>query len=248
LLKKERQGHILHQIDLHNKVLVSDLCVNMRVSEDTIRRDLNELADTGKIVKIHGGALSLSFQSSLQYTNVYSRDEKRIAAQKALQFIKPGMFILTSGGTTIIELARILPPDLKATFITPSLPAMMEYVRHPNVDALFIGNKISKTSMISVGGEAVSQLKEIRADLCILGVNAIDAEHGITDNDWEVVQIKKAMIESSQRLICLTIAEKINSQQPIQVCESHKIDTLITEASPDEPMLEPYIKAGIKVL
>jgi DeoR/GlpR family transcriptional regulator of sugar metabolism len=62
------------------------------------------------------------------------------------------------------------------------------------------------------------------------------------------VQIKKAMIESAQRLVCLTIAEKINSQQPIQVCECSKIDTLITELSADEPILKPYIEAGIKVL
>ncbi len=248
MLKKERQGHILHQVNLHNKVLVSDLCVNMHVSEDTIRRDLNELADTGKIVKIHGGALSVSFQSSLQYTNVYSRDEKRLAAQKVLQFIKPGMFILTSGGTTIIELARILPPELKATFITPSLPAMMEYVRHPNVEAIFIGSKISKTSMISVGGETVSQLKEIRADLCILGVNAIDAEHGITDNDWEVVQVKRAMIESSSSLYALTIAEKVNTVHRITVCEAERIDKLITDADPDNPLFDSFRKKSVRVI
>jgi DeoR/GlpR family transcriptional regulator of sugar metabolism len=248
LLKKERQGHILHQVNLHNKILVSDLCVNMRVSEDTIRRDLNELAEIGKIVKIHGGALSVSFQSSLQYTDVYSRDEKRLAALKVLQFIKPGMFILTSGGTTIIELARILPSDLKATFITPSLPAMMEYVRHPNVEAIFIGNKISKTSMISVGGEAVSQLKEIRADLCILGVNAIDAEHGITDNDWEVVQVKRAMIESSKKVYALTIAEKVNTVYRITVCEAERIDTLITDADPYIPLFDSFRKKSVRVI
>jgi DeoR/GlpR family transcriptional regulator of sugar metabolism len=248
LLKKERQVHILHQVNLHNKVLVSDLCANMRVSEDTIRRDLNELAEIGKVVKIHGGALSTSFQSSLQYTNVYSRDEKRIAAQKVLEFIKPGMFILTSGGTTIIELARILPHELKATFITPSLPAMMEYVRHPNVDAIFIGNKISKTSMISVGGEAVSQLKEIRADLCILGVNAIDAEHGITDSDWEVVQVKRAMIESSSKVIALTIAEKVNTVHRITVCEAERIDMLVTDANPDDPLFDSFRRRSVQVV
>ncbi|HWI91049.1 MAG TPA: hypothetical protein VNT20_07225, partial [Flavisolibacter sp.] len=63
-----------------------------------------------------------------------------------------------------------------------------------------------------------------------------------------VVQIKKAMVESSQRLVCLSIAEKINSQQPIQVCEYSKIDTLITELLPDDELLKPYVQAGIKVL
>ncbi|MGZ4011508.1 MAG: DeoR/GlpR family DNA-binding transcription regulator, partial [Flavisolibacter sp.] len=96
--------------------------------------------------------------------------------------------------------------------------------------------------------EAVSRIRQIKADICFMGINALNLENGVSDNDWDVVQIKKAMVESSQRLVCLTIAEKINSQQPIQVCQLSKIDTLITERSPDDPLLLPYVQAGIKVL
>ena len=88
----------------------------------------------------------------------------------------------------------------------------------------------------------------MKADMCFLGTNAMDLQHGITDNDWEVVQLKKAMIDSSQKVVCLTIAEKINTFQPIQIAELGKIDILITELSPDDPMLKPYADAGIKVL
>ena len=213
-----------------------------------MRRDLHELAQQGEVVKIHGGALSLSFRSSIEQTATYSRDEKRTAAMKALSFIKPGMFVLTSGGTTIIELARLLPQELNATFLTPSLPAMMEYVRHPNIEAIFIGSKVSKTSLISVGVDTIGQFKNIRADLCILGLNAIDPVYGITDNDWEVVQVKKAMIESSACLIALTIAEKVNSVYPIKVCETGDIDILITDADPCDPKLEKYRNAGVQVI
>jgi DeoR/GlpR family transcriptional regulator of sugar metabolism len=121
-------------------------------------------------------------------------------------------------------------------------------MHHPNIDVILIGDKVSKNSKITVGGEAIARIRQLKADLCFLGINAIDLEHGITDNDWDVVQIKKAMLESSKQVICLTIAEKINSIQPIQVCGVNKIDTLITELSPDDPMFEPYIRAGIEVL
>ena len=220
----------------------------LQVSEDTVRRDLQELAHQGEVVKIHGGALSLSFRSSIEQTTTYSRDEKRTAALKALSFIKPGMFVLTSGGTTIIELARLLPPDLNATFLTPSLSAMMEYVRHPTIEAIFIGSKVSKTSLISVGVDTINQFKNIHADLCILGLNAIDPVYGITDNDWEVVQVKKAMIESSASLIAITIAEKVNSVYPIKVCDTSEIDILITDADPGDPKLEKYRNAGVQVI
>lgn len=249
MLKKERQAYILHQVNLHNKVLSSSLCAEINVSEDTIRRDLQELADEGKVIKVHGGALSHSFnQVHFPVNGVYSQTQKRSIARKAAALISNGMFVLTSGGTTIIELARSLPPQLKATFISGSIPAVLEYMHHPNIEVILIGDKISKNSKITVGSEAIAKIKQVKADICFLGTNAIDTESGITDNDWEVVQLKKAMIESCRKVVCLAIAEKVNTVQPIQVCGLSDIDTLITELDPGNPLLKPYVDAGIEVL
>jgi DeoR/GlpR family transcriptional regulator of sugar metabolism len=248
MLKKELQTFILRQVNLHNKVLSSDLSQEMKVSEDTIRRDLNELAVQDRVIKVHGGALSKSFHLSLQSSHVYSLDAKKIIAHKAAQMVEDGMFVLTTGGTTIIALAKALPPELSATFITVSLPAAYEYIHHPNIEVIFIGDKISKSAQISVGGEAISKIGQIKADLCFLGINAIDVEHGLTDNDWEVVQVKKAMIESSQKIVSLCISEKLNSYQRIKVSDINDIDVLITELRTDDELLIPYHSAGIKVM
>src|SRR4030095_15012882 len=113
MLKRERQAYILHQVNLHNKVLSADLSEHINVSDDTIRRDLQELADAGKVIKVHGGALSPSFHSGHHNSReVYSYNQKKIIALKAASLIKDGMFILTGGGTTIIEMAKALPQDL----------------------------------------------------------------------------------------------------------------------------------------
>ncbi|WP_126971129.1 DeoR/GlpR family DNA-binding transcription regulator [Gynurincola endophyticus] len=249
MLKKERQAYILHQVNLHNKVLSSGLSQEMNVSEDTIRRDLQELAEEGKLIKVHGGALSHSFnQVSYPVTDVYSQDNKRIVAQKAASLIRDGMFVITTGGTTIIEMAKALPPQLKATFISGSIPAVLEYIQHPTIDVIVLGDKVAKNSKITVGGEAISQVRKIRADLCFLGINAIDVKDGITDSDWDVVQLKKAMIESSQKVVCLTIAEKLNTLQPIHISPIQDIDVLITELPSTDPKLKPFIDAGITVL
>lgn len=249
MLKKERQAYILHQVNLHNKVLSSSLCIDINVSEDTIRRDLQELAEEGKVIKVHGGALSHSFsQVHFPQNGVYSENHKKTIAQKAISLIENGMFVLTSGGTTILEMARTLPPQLKATFISGSIPAILEYMHHPNIEVILVGDRISKNSKITVGTEAIAKIKQMRADICFLGTNAIDLQHGITDNDWEVVQLKKAMIESSQKIVCLAIAEKVNTFQPIQIAGLNKIDILITELPADDPILKPYVEAGITVL
>ena len=249
MLKKERQAYILHQVNLHNRVLSSVLCQEIQVSEDTIRRDLQELSEEGKLIKVHGGALSPSF-SQVYYSpqTVYSRDQKTAIASKAVSLIKDGMFVLTSGGSTILELARALPLQLRATFITGSIPAILEYMEHPNIDVIVIGDKISKSSKITTGGDAINKIKQIKADLCFLGINAIDMVHGITDNDWDVVQLKKSMIESSQKVISLTISEKINTFQPIKICDVADTDVLITELPATDPLLKLYHESGITII
>jgi DeoR/GlpR family transcriptional regulator of sugar metabolism len=249
MLKKERQAYILHQVNLHNKVLSSSLCTEINVSEDTIRRDLQELAIDGKVVKVHGGALSQSFNEvHFPSHSVYSQNHKKRIAEKAIVLIQNGMIVLTSGGTTIVELAKSLPPNLKATFVSGSIPAITEYLQHPNIDIIVVGDKISKNSKITTGNEAIAKIKQIQADICFIGTNAIDLKFGISDNDWEVVQLKRAMIESSKKVVCLSIAEKVNSVQPIRVCGLEDIDILITELEPENELLKPYSAAGLTIL
>ena len=249
MLKRERQAYIVHQVNLHNKVLSNSLCIEIDVSEDTIRRDLHELSENGKLIRVHGGALSHSFNEiTYPASKVYSQNNKKIIGDKAAKLIKDGMFVLTGGGTTIIELARSLPLSLSATFITGSIPAIVEYMNHPNIEVVVIGDKLSKNSKITLGADALARISSLKPDLCFLGINAIDLEHGVTDNDWDVVQLKQAMINASQKTVCLTIAEKLNSFQPIQICKVRDIDILITELPPEDLLLQPYVKAGITVL
>lgn len=248
MLKKERQAYIIQQINIHNKVLSSDLCRQMNVSEDTIRRDLHELDEDGKLTKVHGGALSKSFHFTLQKNAIYQQPEKKIIAQKAVSLIKDGMFVVLSGGTTIIELVKALPEQLNATFITVSLPTALELLNHPNSEVIFLGNKLSKNSQIAVGAEVVLRLNEITADLCFLGTNSIDAEKGITDLEWEVIEVKRAMIACANATISLAISEKLNSVQRLQVCKIDKINTLITELHSDDPILNAYRENGLNIL
>ena len=248
MLKKERQAYIIQQINIHNKVLSSDLSVQLDVSEDTVRRDLQELAEEGKLIKVHGGALSKSFHFTLESSTIYSLPEKKSIAYKTIDMIKDGMLVLLSGGTTIRELVKTLPPDLNATFITVSVPIALELLEHPNCEVIFLGNKLSKNAQMSVGAEVVQRLSGIKADLCILGTNSIDATYGITDLEWEIIEVKKAMIQAAQKTISLAISEKLNTIQRLQVCKPEEIDILVTELDPSSPFLQPYKDKGLTVL
>lgn len=248
MLKKERQAYIIQQINIHNKVLSSDLCVQLDVSEDTVRRDLQELAEEGKLIKVHGGALAKSFHFTIESQQVYSLPEKKIIAHKAIDLIKDGMLVVISGGTTMRELVNMLPPDLNATFVTTNVPIALELLEHPNAEVIFLGNKLLKSAQMAVGAEAVQRLGQLKADLCLLGTNSIDLQMGITDLEWEIIEVKRAMIASAQKTVSLAISEKLNSSQRLQVCPLEQVDILITELDPSSEKLQPYAKRGITIL
>jgi len=229
MFKKERQAYILHQVNLHNKVMIANLCSDTGVSDDTIRRDLHELAEAGKLIKVHGGAMSAAFSGvPSNRENIYSQSQKKAIALKAINLIKDQMHVITGGGTTILEMVHNLPQSLKATVISGSIPVISACVPHPGLEIIVVGDKLSKDSKIVVGANAIKQIHELNADLCFLGTNAIDVQHGLTDNDREVVQVKRAMIASAAKVVCMTIAEKLQTYQPMQVCGLQKLNYLIT--------------------
>ncbi|KHJ38816.1 HTH-type transcriptional repressor GlcR [Pedobacter glucosidilyticus] len=243
MLKEERHAYILKQINLHNKVLSSDLSEQLVVSEDTIRRDLNELAESGKILKVHGGALSKSFHYPFQQVDAYAKDAKKEISRKALSLIQNGMTLLASGGTTMIELVRMIPDHLTCTFFTISPLVALELAEKPNLQVILLGGQLSRNAQISIGSKVVSELNDIKVDLCLLGANSVSLEEGITDSDWEVVQVKKAMIKSAQKTAIVSIAEKLNSIQKLKVCNLNSIDYLITDLNAQDSLLTDYAKS-----
>jgi len=242
MLKDERQAYIIKQINIHNKVLSADLSRELDVSEDTVRRDLNEMAEAGKILKVYGGAISKSFHYPFQQNDVYAREAKKEIARKALKLIQNGMVILTGGGTTMIEMARMIPENLSCTLFTVSPLLALELTEHSNLDVHLIGGQLAKNSQICVGAQVINQLSDIKADLCFIGTNGISLQDGITDSDWEVIQIKKAMINSAQKTAVISIAEKINSIHKMKVCSLNAINYVITDLEPRHRSLIEYAK------
>jgi DeoR/GlpR family transcriptional regulator of sugar metabolism len=248
MLKPERHARIIREINIHNKVLSSDLSTILQVSEDTIRRDLNELADFGKILKVHGGAISKAYHSVVAESEVYAEFEKKAIAQKALSLIQDGMFVLVSSGTTIRTIARQLPQSLKATFFTVSPLTAIDLNQHPNLEVILLGGQLSKDSQITVGGEVIRALADLRVDLCLLGTNGIDASAGITDSDFEIVQVKKAMRKAANKLGIVTISEKLNTIQRLKVYDMNEVNYLITELSPDYNGLDAFRRSDLEIL
>jgi len=248
MLKKERHDFIMRQINLHNRVLTSDLVQLLAVSEDTIRRDLQELVDEGKLFKVHGGALSKSYHSSFDDSTVYARDSKICIAKKAISLVKDGMVVLTGGGTTILEFVKQLPQNLEATFFTISPLVAVELAKYDNIEVILIGGLFSKNSQVTYGGQVITQLSEIKADLCMMGTSALHPSDGLTDTYWEINQLKKAMIACSRKTAVLCISEKLDISLRLKVCPIENISFLITELDIEHEALSGYRMKDVDIL
>ncbi|HHL52985.1 MAG TPA: DeoR/GlpR transcriptional regulator [Flammeovirgaceae bacterium] len=245
----KRQARILREVQLHNRVLVNDLAAMLAVSPDTIRRDIIALDKAGKLKRVHGGARALGYQPyDYRGADIYLREQKDIIAGKALQYIESDQVILISGGTTNLELVRMLPGDLEATFFTPSLPVAMQLLEHPGLKVIMLGGELSAEAQVAVGVSTLNMLSEVRFDLCLLGTGYLHPGAGLTEVDWQVAQLKKAMIRASRKVISLAVAEKLNSVQRYKICQVNEIDLLITDLEPDKDVLQPYRQAGLNVI
>lgn len=249
MLKEERHIAILSEVALHNRVLLMDLAENLDVSIDTVRRDVKELDADNRLKKVHGGAISLGFTNkSIPNKNIYKLSEKIIIAQKAISLLKDGAVIFIDGGTTCMELARLLPEHLKLTCFTLSLTVAMELLDKENVTVIFVGGQISKVAQLAVGASAVHNLSEIKVDYGFIGTGYVDALHGLTEFDWDIVQMKKAVIKASKKTVLLSISEKLNSQHRYKSCDVNAINTMITELHPENNLLNLFRNNDIRLL
>ena len=249
MLKEERQRIILNEVELHNRIQLTDIAEKLDVSVDTIRRDVKELDSASRLRKVHGGAISLGFATySPKRNSVYALEEKIVIAEKAAKLLKNNSVVLIDGGTTCLELARLLPAELNLTCFTLSLPVAMELLHKPNVNTIFIGGALSKDAQITLGANTINNLSEIKVDFSFIGTGYVDAQFGLTEFDWDMVQTKKAVIKASKKTVLLCISEKLNSQHRFKTCDLNAISSLVTELEPDHELLKNFKNQEIQLL
>ncbi|MGF1558441.1 MAG: DeoR/GlpR family DNA-binding transcription regulator [Flavobacteriaceae bacterium] len=249
MLKEERQQKILNEVELHNRIQLIDIAETLDVSVDTVRRDVKELDADQKLRKVHGGAISMGFTTnSTRNDNVYALAEKIRIVEKAILLLKNGSVVFIDGGTTCLEFARMVPPHLELTCFTLSLPVAMELSSKPNVTLIFIGGQISKDAQIAIGANAIHNLSEIKVDYSFIGTGYVDSHYGLTEFDWDIVQLKKAVIKAAKKTVLLCISEKLNSQHRYKTCDITAINTMITELEPQSELLNSFRNNDIRLL
>ncbi|WP_431138493.1 DeoR/GlpR family DNA-binding transcription regulator [Enterobacter mori] len=249
MLTSQRKQLILEKLEAEGQVQSTALSVHFSVSEDTIRRDLRELAAEGRLQRVHGGALPASSAVvPFAERKTVKMDAKKNVARKGAQLISSGQVVIIDGGTTTAELITFLPSDLQITVVTHSPSIALGLVEHPLIDVILIGGRLYKHSIVTVGAAAIEGIGNIHADLFFMGVTGIHPEAGLTTGDFEEACIKRAFSGRAAETIVLASPEKINTASSFAIGDVSLANTMVVEDGTDQAWINAITEKGVTIV
>lgn len=238
MLAAERRDHLLETLRRDGKVVAKTAAAELGLSEDSIRRDLRELAAEGLCQRVYGGALPVS-PAVVDYAGrqrVEVAGKERVAAA-AVRLIDPGSTVILDGGTTALAVARALPPDLGCTVVTHSPTVATALVEHPVAEVFVLGGRLFKHSAVASGAAAVEAAQRISADVFLLGVTGIHPDAGLTTGDPDEAAMKRALAGRAAETFVLGSSEKVGAASPFEVIGFDAVAGVVTDADPGSDVM-----------
>lgn len=247
MLTTERKRHLMNLLRTEGKIVAKDCATALGLSEDTIRRDLRELAAEGLLQRVHGGALPASRAvEDLSARKTLSMPAKRALARTAAATIRRGQVVFLDGGTTTLELVRALSRDLRVTIVTHS-PTIAAELQEYRAEVELIGGRLFKHSMVTMGAAAAEQIRKVQADVYFMGVTGLEAEHGATTGDAEEAAVKRIIAENSGEVVVMASSDKIGAVSPFLILPAASVTHLIVPACVAAKVTRPLQRLGIEV-
>lgn len=249
MFAEERQMEISSILDKCGSIKVNELSEHFKVSEATVRRDLQEMEDNKLLKRTHGGAVKFeitNFEPTFMEKIDEKLDEKLLIAKYAASLIKNGDTIILDSGTTTLEIAK----NIKATnitIITNSIDVAVEVSSKSNIELILTGGLLRMTTRAMVGHVCESMLKNFRVDKAFIGANGISVEHGITTPNLIEAQSKKAMINSASKAIIVADSSKFDNVCFSVICPVKQVYSIITTGYVSEEKIHEYSSQGVKI-
>ncbi|MYM24011.1 DeoR family transcriptional regulator [Duganella sp. FT135W] len=250
LLLPERHALILQQLNQDGRVLAALLARELNVTEDTIRRDLRDMAAAGLCQKVYGGAVrmpSAPESGTLVQRMERQQDDKSRLAAAAATLIPLGGTIFLDAGSSNLAIAEALP-QVPLTVLTnaPSIAARL--LDKPHIDLVMIGGRIKQSLGGSVGATALRELELMHPDLYFIGACGVDLHAGVTAIDFEEAEFKRRLSAQSKATAVVATASKIGAVASYRVLAIPQLTHLIVEAGTTEDVAKAYALAGTRLL
>ena len=234
MLAEVRQMMIVEEVRRHGSVRVSELTERLGVSEVTVRRDLDVLAQSGLIEKVHGGAMTRS-RLSADEPSFESKSHRQVAEKEAIarvasELVEPGQAVALSAGTTTWRLARHLRRTPNLTVITNSLSVadVLHAEKRPDLTVILSGG-VPTPSDALVGPVAVTALRSLHVDVLFMGVHGMSEDMGFTTPNLLEAETDEALIRSAEKLVVLADHTKWGVRGLVSIAGLSDADLLITD-------------------
>jgi DeoR/GlpR family transcriptional regulator of sugar metabolism len=246
MLTSQRKQHLMDVLRRDGQIVARKLSEELGVSEDTIRRDLREMAKDGLLQRVHGGALPASpAMADFAARQDIATDDKAAIGRAAAGMVQPGQVVFVDGGTTCTQLVRALPPHLRATVVTHSPSIAMELMAYRDIEVIMLGGRLFRHSAVNVGAATLEAIAQFRADTYFMGVTSLHPEQGLSTGDYEEACVKRALCRAAADTVVLASSEKLATASPYRVVGLDEISGIVLPAATPPELARPYGEHGI---
>ncbi|WP_244152803.1 DeoR/GlpR family DNA-binding transcription regulator [Paenibacillus lactis] len=246
----ERQQKIIELLTIRKVMKITELTDELKISVDTLRRDLNILTDQGRIEKIYGGvklAESRFGESSMDERMVSHLEEKDRIARRCSEFVAEGDCIYIDSGSTTYQIAKYVKLRKKLTVVTNSLPVAMELM-DSDVELIMIGGKIRREEQSVVAYEYIFNFHELNVQKAFICCSGITIERGISDYNLEEAITRKKMIELSKEVYVMADNTKFGKDVTVSIASLDKIDCIVTDSNVNRGFIPKFKKTGTELV
>jgi DeoR/GlpR family transcriptional regulator of sugar metabolism len=251
----ERRSQIAQMVLENGKVMLSDLVDQFQVTETSIRRDLTLLESSGRVKRVHGGAIPIPGNSRTdsfaEKMELQIQTKERIG-RVAAEMIKPHDILLLDSGTTTLQIIRHIPSAFRIgnmiTLVTNSQPIAQEVLTWPSPNLTILGGLYLPDYQATVGPQTLVQLQELTADKVFLGVDGLTLHGGATTANILMAEVDRMMVERSRHVILVTDSSKIGRVGFVPVKPVNAFHTLITDTNAPPDVVQSIRGMGVEVI
>ncbi len=252
MLSEERLNHIRQQLTENGKVLASELAIEFGCSEDTIRRDLRELAKSGFCKRVYGGALAhpptpAPNTGSIELRSRHHVETKVRLAKAAIAALENCNTIFIDASSTNLVIAEAFPRDRKINVITNAPAIAVALKDHALCTTMVIGGLFNSDKGICYGPQTVRDIENVYADVFVLGACGVDAVTGLTALDPSEAEVKRAMVNQSAQVLVASTTNKLGTVAPFKVMDASSQIQLIVDRDVDVDVLESLRRTDMTV-
>lgn len=246
-----RRKAILERLAEDKQLYVPDLARTLRVSSETIRRDLDRLEKEGKLKKVYGGAVLSdvpSWEPPFDQKVTINSKEKQAIGKLAASLIEDGDVVMIGNGTTTLGILDYLDNRKNITLITHSTPVILSAMEKFKGHLIFIGGEVDMNQKSTHGPLAALTLRQLKANKAFISAGGVSTTDGVTDYDLNEANMSRLLLGRSDELIVLADHTKLGATTFAHICSLDNVSTLISDRHCPQDLHRLLADKGVRLL